>query len=257
MSLTVRLASPLRAAAGGQATLSFDATDLTSLTAQIAERHPELAARVLREGAFGPFVNVFVDGEDLRFLAEGTDLTAKRVVEILPAMSGGALAEPIATLAQGREVFGSFIDETISIAARQTRDTVLFAVGSPSRAALERVGAGELARTVIERDGPAALGYGVTEGDPELRAIVANEMSNRGIACGAENIIVTAGALQAIDLAVRVFVQPGDVALDVGFGDLSNFVRTFQRAAGVSPRRFRQAARGDRKILQDRLTARP
>ena len=48
-----------------------------------------------------------------------------------------------------------------------------------------------------------------------------------------------------------------DVALDVGFGDLSNFVRTFQRAAGVSPRRFRQAARGDRKILQDRLTAPP
>jgi AraC-like DNA-binding protein len=44
-----------------------------------------------------------------------------------------------------------------------------------------------------------------------------------------------------------------DVAIDVGFGDLSNFVRTFHRAAGVSPRRFRQAARGDRKILQDRL----
>ena len=44
-----------------------------------------------------------------------------------------------------------------------------------------------------------------------------------------------------------------DVALDVGFGDLSNFVRTFHRAAGVSPRRFRQAARGDRKILHDRL----
>jgi AraC-like DNA-binding protein len=46
-----------------------------------------------------------------------------------------------------------------------------------------------------------------------------------------------------------------DVALDVGFGDLSNFVRTFRRAAGVSPRRFRQAARGDRKIFQDRLAA--
>jgi len=46
-----------------------------------------------------------------------------------------------------------------------------------------------------------------------------------------------------------------DIALDVGFGDLSNFVRTFHRAAGVSPRRFRRAARGDRKILQDRLAA--
>lgn len=44
-----------------------------------------------------------------------------------------------------------------------------------------------------------------------------------------------------------------DIAFDVGFGDLSNFVRTFHRAAGVSPRAFRSAARGDRKILQERL----
>ena len=44
-----------------------------------------------------------------------------------------------------------------------------------------------------------------------------------------------------------------DIAYDVGFGDLSNFVRTFHRAAGVSPRKFRQASRGKRKILQERL----
>src|SRR3954452_4766616 len=48
-----------------------------------------------------------------------------------------------------------------------------------------------------------------------------------------------------------------DIAYDVGFGDLSNFVRTFHRAAGASPMRFRQAARqgsrGDRKIFQERL----
>ncbi|MCW5703550.1 MAG: helix-turn-helix transcriptional regulator [Bradyrhizobium sp.] len=47
-----------------------------------------------------------------------------------------------------------------------------------------------------------------------------------------------------------------DIAYDVGFGDLSNFVRTFRRAAGTSPTKFRQAAkqgsRGDRKIFQDR-----
>jgi AraC-like DNA-binding protein len=48
-----------------------------------------------------------------------------------------------------------------------------------------------------------------------------------------------------------------DVALDVGFGDLSNFVRTFHRAAGVSPGTFRRAARGDRKIFQDRLGTHP
>jgi AraC-like DNA-binding protein len=44
-----------------------------------------------------------------------------------------------------------------------------------------------------------------------------------------------------------------DIAYDVGFGDLSNFVRTFHRAAGVSPLKFRQAAKGERKILQERL----
>ena len=46
-----------------------------------------------------------------------------------------------------------------------------------------------------------------------------------------------------------------DIALDVGFADLSNFVRTFHRAAGVSPRGFRQAARGERNLLRDRLAA--
>lgn len=44
-----------------------------------------------------------------------------------------------------------------------------------------------------------------------------------------------------------------DVAYDVGFNDLSNFVRTFHRAAGVSPLKFRQASRGQRKIFQERL----
>jgi AraC-like DNA-binding protein len=52
-----------------------------------------------------------------------------------------------------------------------------------------------------------------------------------------------------------------DIAYDVGFGDLSNFVRTFHRAAGASPLRFRQASKGTlngtskgmRKIFQERL----
>jgi AraC-like DNA-binding protein len=44
-----------------------------------------------------------------------------------------------------------------------------------------------------------------------------------------------------------------EVAYDVGFGDLSNFVRTFHRAAAVSPRSFRQAAKGDRRIFQELL----
>jgi AraC-like DNA-binding protein len=57
--------------------------------------------------------------------------------------------------------------------------------------------------------------------------------------------------------AARLLADDGrsitDVAFDVGFGDLSNFVRTFHRAAGISPLRFRQACRGDRKIFQERF----
>lgn len=41
-----------------------------------------------------------------------------------------------------------------------------------------------------------------------------------------------------------------DVAFEAGFADLSNFVRTFHRAAGVSPGSFRHAAQGKSKILQ-------
>jgi AraC family transcriptional regulator len=47
------------------------------------------------------------------------------------------------------------------------------------------------------------------------------------------------------------------VSFETGFGDLSNFVRSFHRAAGVSPRGYRRAARGDRKIFQERLAALP
>jgi AraC family transcriptional regulator len=46
-----------------------------------------------------------------------------------------------------------------------------------------------------------------------------------------------------------------DTAFDVGFSDLSNFVRTFHRAAGISPRDFRRTARGDRTIIEQRLAA--
>jgi len=59
--------------------------------------------------------------------------------------------------------------------------------------------------------------------------------------------------------AARLLAEEGrdvtDVAYEVGFRDLSNFVRTFHRAAGASPGRFRRAAKGDRKIFQERLAA--
>jgi molybdopterin converting factor small subunit len=90
VSVTVRLPTPLRSAVGGERTIQLEANDLAALQREIADRYPELGARVLRDGAFGRFVTVFVDGEDARFLEQNADLRAAKVVEILPAMSGGA-----------------------------------------------------------------------------------------------------------------------------------------------------------------------
>ena len=60
--------------------------------------------------------------------------------------------------------------------------------------------------------------------------------------------------------AARLLAEPErkvtETAYAVGFADLSNFIRTFTRAAGLSPRAFQRAARGERKILQERLQLR-
>jgi 2-aminoadipate transaminase len=111
------------------------------------------------------------------------------------------------------EVFGSFIDETIGIVARQKRDTVSFAVGSPAREALDLVHADHLATAVIQREGASALGYTMTEGEPELREIVAEQARQRGVRADADEVLISAGALQGIDLLCRVFLRRGDVVV--------------------------------------------
>ncbi len=58
---------------------------------------------------------------------------------------------------------------------------------------------------------PAATGPGPGAGDPALRRAIARYLGRaRGIACSAEDVIVTSGASQAIDLVVRAIIQPGD-----------------------------------------------
>jgi AraC family transcriptional regulator len=54
-------------------------------------------------------------------------------------------------------------------------------------------------------------------------------------------------------LATDATREVTSVALDVGFADLSNFVRRFHRASGATPTDFRRAARGDRTIFQARI----
>lgn len=131
--------------------------------------------------------------------------------------------------AAGRDQHGSFVDETFQIIARHPRaaDIVSFAAGAPAAEALALVRAGELMEDVLARDGMRALNYGVTEGEADLREIVAADARGRGIDAAAEDVIVTAGALQAIDLACRVFLRPGDLVL-TGSPSFANALSAFR-----------------------------
>lgn len=63
---------------------------------------------------------------------------------------------------------------------------------------------------VLERDGVNALGYEAPEGYAPLRATVRDYVSGLGIRCSAENVLITGGAQQAIDLVVQSLMGEGD-----------------------------------------------
>ena len=71
----------------------------------------------------------------------------------------------------------------------------------------------ELRRAIadaIENDGPASLQYAPTEGYRPLRGWIGAHLRLSGVEVDDEDVIVTAGAQQAIDLLARIFVRPGD-----------------------------------------------
>lgn len=66
------------------------------------------------------------------------------------------------------------------------------------------------ARRVIEKHGKEALQYGVTEGYLPLREMLVRHMRRYGVICAVENILITTGSQQALDLIGRVLIDPGD-----------------------------------------------
>ncbi|HHW13770.1 MAG TPA: PLP-dependent aminotransferase family protein [Firmicutes bacterium] len=89
---------------------------------------------------------------------------------------------------------------------------------------------------LLEREGGSVFQYGPTEGLGELRARVAEELTKFGLAFDPEQILLTSGSQQALDLIGRVFLDPGDVVLveAPGYvGGLSAFAAYEARLVGV------------------------
>ena len=88
----VRVPPVLRSEAGGVREVEADGETVREVMEDLARRLPALGTRVYSDGELQPFVNVYVDGEDVR-TRDGLDTPVgdTSTVILLPAMAGGAL----------------------------------------------------------------------------------------------------------------------------------------------------------------------
>ena len=79
----------------------------------------------------------------------------------------------------------------------------------------------------LASDGAEIGGYGLPHGHMALRMLIAEALAERQIVLGAENVLLTQGSSQALDLAARCLVRPGDTVLvdDPGYPNLMFMLR--------------------------------
>lgn len=104
------------------------------------------------------------------------------------------------------------IIELLKLAERP--DVISFAGGLPDPASFPLEAIREVTNRVMEQEGAAALQYGPTAGYTALREWIADRMQHvDGVTLTADQILVTTGGLEAMDLIARTFLNPGDVVL--------------------------------------------
>ncbi len=92
MSVLVRIPTPLRRMTNGQDKVEMEAAPLGDLIGELDNLFPGLKERLVEEsGELRHFVNIFLNGEDVRFLQElGTATKSGDEISIVPAVAGGA-----------------------------------------------------------------------------------------------------------------------------------------------------------------------
>ncbi|KJE23359.1 transcriptional regulator with HTH domain and aminotransferase domain [Frankia torreyi] len=96
-------------------------------------------------------------------------------------------------------------------------EIVSLAGGMPAVDALPLEAVAATVSELVLSRGAVALQYGSAQGDPGLRARICDVMAMEGITdAHPDNVVVTAGSQQALDLLTRVFVDPGDVVVTEG-----------------------------------------
>ncbi len=91
MGVTVRIPTPLRSMTGGANKVELEVADLSQMIDRLESDYPGFKERLLdEEGELRYFVNIYVNGEDIRFdQGLGTAIKSGDEVSIVPAVAGG------------------------------------------------------------------------------------------------------------------------------------------------------------------------
>ncbi|MFH1788320.1 MAG: MoaD/ThiS family protein [Candidatus Altiarchaeota archaeon] len=86
----IRIPTPLQKYTGNQSEITVDGSTISEIIDNIEKNHNGIKEKLLRDGAMNKFINVYVDGEDIRF-KEGlaTSVGDESEISIIPAISGG------------------------------------------------------------------------------------------------------------------------------------------------------------------------
>jgi 2-aminoadipate transaminase len=117
-------------------------------------------------------------------------------------------------------------------AAANRPDVISLSGGMPDVRRVPREAVQRAVRDAMRHDGAAALQYGSSEGSVALRGTVADLMAESGARLDEDDIVLTAGAQQALDLLARVFLDPGDVIITEG----PTYVGALQAFSAYRPR---------------------
>ncbi|HTF82459.1 MAG TPA: PLP-dependent aminotransferase family protein [Cytophagales bacterium] len=106
----------------------------------------------------------------------------------------------------------SFIREILKVTS--SPEVISFAGGLPNPAFFPVEAFQHSAQRVLEKEGKKALQYAVTEGDPDLRAWISQYYQEQfGMQVLPEEILITSGSQQALDLVGKLFIEEGDRVL--------------------------------------------
>src|ERR1700756_4878676 len=112
---------------------------------------------------------------------------------------------------RSKGIKSSAIRELLKITQRP--EVISFAGGLPAPDVFPTERFREACTRVLEQQGSQALQYGATEGYEPLREMIARHTSRYGVKAKAENVLITSGSQQALDLIGKLLINPGDRVL--------------------------------------------